>query len=522
MTIGRISESAEVRPRAPWRIARSKPACWDRPYGAFVGYLALTLYLFSPGRDTLPAAVVSTSVFIAVHLLFRANRFNAATPLCPTNIAQFLFMDQMIFMPLLVVYLGYDPGTLRFLPTRTAINTALLFSTVAYVSFAIAYQYRTVSYRRRPSKTIPYTGHSLLSARRTYFIAGAFAGVGLIGSVFFFASISSYLSYLSNPGLQFVGTDRTSGASLTQAMATFLRPFLGFAVVVAWSQWVSRERFNRTPVSTLVVTGGTLVCMLAANLSFNRGTMVMPIVALLAAFSSRVRRIPLSLMGLVGIPITFLVILFGTYRQQVLTTPGQQITNQGVASLAGQTDLNSQLQVYGAAPQYFGYLLDASGYTVDGTWGRSILGSVLSPVPLLGKTFRADSTVAHYNLLIYGSTVSADQIVPFAGELFWNFHLIGIVLGFLLLGLVAARLQRSFDAAISPLTAYIWCWMSLWALLLVIYSSGVTSQLYLQDFWPVYIWCGLEYLRRGRYARAATLSLNKRRPEFIVAPATDQ
>lgn len=515
MTIGRMYERAGVVPPVRPSVTGSGLARWDRPYGAYVGYLALIFYLFSPGRDSLPAAVVSTGVFIGVQLLLRANRFSAATPLCPTNIAQFLFMDQMILMPLLVVYFGYDPGTLPFLPTPTAINTALLLSTTAYVSFAVAYQYRTILYRRRPSITVPYTGHSLLAPRATYLVAGAFAGVGLIGFVFFFGSVSGYLSYLSNPGLQYAAPASTSSASLTQALATFLRPFLGFAVIVVWSQWLSRERFVRMPVRSLLVTGATLVCLLAANLNFNRGSMVMPIVALVAAFSGRVRRIPMSLMAAVGIPTAFLVILFGTYRHEILTSPGQQIPNQGVASLAAQTDLNSQLQVYGAAPQFLGYLLDASGYTVDETWGRSLLDSVLSPFPLLGKGFRTDSTVTRYNLLIYGSSVSQDQNVPFVGELFWNFHVAGIILCFFLLGLVAARLQRSFSTAISPLSAYVWCWISIWTLLLITGSSGVTSQLYLQDFWPVYVWCVLEYFRR---ARSAKLTLEKRRPRLNVRP----
>ena len=515
MTIGRINQGARIQSDVTYSVT----AGWDRPYGAFAGYVALIAYLFSPGRDTLPAAMISTGAFIAVQLLLPANRFSAATPICPKNIAQFLFTDQMILMPLLVVYFGYDPGTLRFLPTPTAINTALLFATMAYCSFAFAYQYRTVLYRRNPSTIVPYTGHSLLSTHKTYLVVASFAAVGLAGFVFFFGSVSGYLSYLSNPGIQYSGAVNKTSASLTQALATFWRPFLGFAAVVAWSKWISHERFTRMPVQSIIVTGGTMVCMVAANLNFNRGTMVMPIVALVAAFSSRVRRIPLTLMAVVGIPTGFLVILFGTYRHQILATPGQQTATLGVASLAGQTNLNTQLQVYGAAPQYFGYLLDVSGYTVDGSWGRSLLDSVLSPVPLLGKAFRADSTVAHYNLLIYGSTVSQDQNVPFVGELFWNFQVAGIVLGFFLLGVVAARLQRSFDAAVSPISAYVWCWMSIWTLLLITGSSGVTSQLYVQDFWPVYVWCGIEYLRRGRRARSAALSLKRRRSQLRVVSA---
>jgi hypothetical protein len=198
---------------------------------------------------------------------------------------------------------------------------------------------------------------------------------------------------------------------------------------LSFGQWLSRERFARMPVRSLLVTGATLVCLLAANLNFNRGSMVMPIVALVAAFSSRVRRIPFSVMGVIGLPTAFLVILFGTYRHEILTSPGQQIPNQGVASRGSDRSQQSVAGVRRGAT-ILGYLLDASGYTVDETWGRSLLDSVLSPFPLLGKGFRTDSTVTRYNLLIYGSSVSQDQNVPFVGELFWNFHVAGIILGF--------------------------------------------------------------------------------------------
>lgn len=478
---------------------RDEPA--DRvvntPYGALLGYVAVVLLLFSPGRDSLPAAVVSMGTYIGVHLLLRANRFQTQTPICPANIAQLLFFNQLVLMPLVDVYFGFDQGTLPYLPAETAINQALLYNTLAFLCFAIGYQYWVTRLRRKAVTTVPYTGHSLMSVRRIYLIASVFGVLGFFGFIFFFGSFSGYLSYLSTPIVE-----ETGSTSLTRALSIILRPCLGFTGVILWSSWISSgDRYARTPIRCVLVSLSLLGFLMATNLSFNRGGIIAPAVAFLAVFSSRVRRIPMSLIVSFAVPVGFLVFLFGTYRGHLRQYPGLPRQNQTISSLTAQTNLKFEVELYGAAPQFLGYLLEASDYSVDSTWGYSVLSSVLSPVPVLGKPFRADSTGARYNLLIYGSTISSDQIVPFVGELFWSYHAGGVILGFFVLGLVAGRLQRNFEASVSPLSVYVWTWISYWVLFLIQGSSAVTSQQFVTVFWPVYAWCAIELTRRVRSAR---------------------
>jgi len=467
---------------------------FDRPYGAFLGYVGVVLLLFSPDRDRLPAALASMGAYIAVHLLLRSNRFQTQTPICPANFAQVLFFNQLVLMPLVDVFFGFDQGTLPYLPTDSAINQALLYNTVAFLAFAIAYQYWDTRLRRKQSTTAPYTGHSLLSLRTTYLIAGIFGVIGVFGFIFFFGSLSGYLSYLSrNPVAEVPGS-----GSLTRVLSSTLRPFLGFTVVVLWSAWISRDRYARSPLRCILVSLGVLAFLMAANLSFNRGGIVAPAIAFLAAFSFRVRRIPMSLILSFALPVGFLLILFGTYRNQVLRYPGQPGQGPAIGTLAAQTNVKTVVELYGAAPQFLGYLLESTDYSVDGTWGYSVLSSILSPLPRLGAPFRPDSTLTHYNVLIYGPTGDLDQIVPFVGELFWSYQVGGVILGFFALGLVGARLQRNFELAISPLSAYVWVWMSYWVLFLVQDGSAVISQQFIYVFWPVYVWCAIELIRRQR------------------------
>ena len=80
----------------------------------------------------------------------------------------------------------------------------------------------------------------------------------------------------------------------------------------------------------------------------------------------------------------------------------------------------------------------------------------MSPVPVVGASFRPSSGVTFYNELVYGSANVVDQIIPFQGELFINFHLPGVLLGFFLLGVSIRWLQGRFDRAPTVLQAFAW------------------------------------------------------------------
>ena len=110
------------------------------------------------------------------------------------------------------------------------------------------------------------------------------------------------------------------------------------------------------------------------------------------------------------------------------------------------------------------------------------------PVPVLGSYFRADSAVTLYNHLIYKSDVSLDQIVPFAGELFLDFHLIGVVIGYGLLGRTVNTLQIRFLRSPNAFEAYLWCLVGLWTSFLVIGNLAILSQICLYFFWPFYLY----------------------------------
>jgi hypothetical protein len=119
-------------------------------------------------------------------------------------------------------------------------------------------------------------------------------------------------------------------------------------------------------------------------------------------------------------------------------------------------------------------------------YGKTLLPSLVYPIPVLGKPYRDISGPVIFNHLIYGDTDSIDQIIPLAGELYINFHLAGVVLGGMLLGSLLAWLHGKFLAAPSPVESYAWLMMALWTVFPG--SLSVTSQIYVYSFWPIYVY----------------------------------
>jgi hypothetical protein len=119
-------------------------------------------------------------------------------------------------------------------------------------------------------------------------------------------------------------------------------------------------------------------------------------------------------------------------------------------------------------------------------YGKTLLPSLVYPIPVLGKPFREISGPVILNELIYGDSDSVDQIIPLAGELYINFHLAGVILGGVLVGCLLAWLQGKFVAAPTGVESYAWLLMALWTVFPG--SLSVASQIYLYSFWPIYVY----------------------------------
>jgi hypothetical protein len=316
-------------------------------------------------------------------------------------------------------------------------------------------------------------------------LAIAFAGLGLFGIALAFHSPGAIVDYFRDAGSH-AGTQNEAGiAGPVRSASVALRPFLAFAFVVVWLHWLDERRPGQLLVwRTLLVIG--LVVLSSATYSYNRASLVAPVIAIVAVYGVRVRPLRFWALVLAGVLALGLLTFSRAYRGSDYTL-GQVITQSHARhEVLTNTDVSREIQIYTAAPQYLGYLFDQTGYVHHPHYGRTLVSSAMFPVPQLGKPFRDTSGVVIYNHAIYGQdSDTADQVIPFEGELFLDFALPGVVVGYLILGLAIAKVQRAFELAPDAFANYAWQYGAIWIGFLAVGSLAVFTQIALYFFWPL-------------------------------------
>src|SRR6266853_754192 len=432
-----------------------------------INAIAVIAFACTPVAEEYPLAVVSILAFLFAQAFLPACRISVTAPVCPANIAQGYHWVQLVLVTVLIGYFGFSQGTLPYLPSKGAINLAIVVDVVGYLSFCVAYQ----CFSRVTVESLPHE-----STAGTAYLIVPFAVLGLLGFLLAHGGVAEFIDYVSSPIQHRVRAEEPT--TLQGAAGSFLKHFLGFAVVLAWSWWLGKAR--RRKVSIIAVTAGVVIVLLVANFSYNRGTMLGPMVGLAAAFSVHVRRIPFKGVILAGVLALSMAFVFGWYRSNNLDIT--DLSASLVEDTGNRDGVVDFVQIYASAPQLAAYLIEC----LEGKfyYGKTLLPSLVYPIPVLGKPYRDTSGTGIFNELIYGDTDSPDQIIPLDGELYINFHLAGVVLGNVLLGWVLAWLQGKFAAAPNPVESYAWLMMALWTVFPG--SLPVISQMYAYSFWPIY------------------------------------
>jgi hypothetical protein len=475
----------------------------SRAWSFIVFVVVAAVFLSVPSENKYPGVLVGAFVFFLVQCFLPACRPVSGKLLCPWNWALFVFFLQLVLLPLSVLLFGPSQGVLPFLPSDRAINLAMLINTAAFTAFCGTYHF----FARR-SKVGQHSSTSQQDSR----VAGrapslayiALNGVvGLIGFFFAFGALSKVKEYFSDPAGYLSGFAGVSD-KLGLAAGTFLRPFLGICVVMLWCRWLDRRRSQRTKgLSSVVTTLAILAaCFSNATFNYNRGSLVVPLVAMLAVIVSGPSRVPRRTVisaGAIVLTVLLLMPFYGAYRSSNFT--GQELFNDPSVRdlLADKVQLSEMLQVYGGAPQYLGFFLEAGKWGANPQWGKVLVSSTLAPLPILGKPFRENSGTAIYNRLIYGPLDAEDQIAPFQGEAFLDFHLAGALVGFSLLGWIAFKLQTAFAQSQSFFEIFIWQYFSVWTLFLIFGSLSVVSQIFIYFCWPFYLY----FIYRRLHSRRA-------------------
>ena len=106
---------------------------------------------------------------------------------------------------------------------------------VLYLSFCVATSRARLAARRDPRR-----GRGPRRSRGAAYLILPFAALGLVGFLLAHGGIGGFLEYASSPTEERLRAEEAT--TLAGAAGTFLKHFLGFAVVLAWSWWLGKRR----------------------------------------------------------------------------------------------------------------------------------------------------------------------------------------------------------------------------------------------------------------------------------------
>ncbi|MEP7353100.1 MAG: hypothetical protein ABI824_07695 [Acidobacteriota bacterium] len=473
--------------------ALSRPAVqYGRPQWTLcLPLLTLTALVLAPPDLRLISSVFACITFVLMQWLIPECRFRKDNIYCAQNLAFALFLMRLVIVPVLIMAVGPVQSVLPFLPSKESMEWALVIDVFSFIGFCLGMRYMSA----RPLSRTHGTIAAALSRVPSRGLVIAFVVLGAIGFVVAFGSIGRFLEYFRDPYTDGQLTKELSG-SWKGFLGTVLRPFLAIGFVSVWARQLDIS-FHRNKAWKYLAGAAVLaVAIVIANLtfSFNRAAFLFPLASLIAVCNVRVKRISLAMIGtLAACAIPFLISL-GHYR----TTPVPVGVEYEVPKtlFASFEDLSEHIQIYMTGPQYTGFFYQETGWGQHLLGGSSLAASALSPIPILGKGSREISGLAIFNRAIYGNLGYEDQIIPLDCELFANFHLPGVVLGFFGLGMLLASLQRLFDSVTSAFGLFTIHYVGIWGAMLTVWSLAIYVQILFYFCIPFYTFLALNALRK--------------------------
>ena len=388
------------------------------------------------------------ALLLSLPALFGAGRvwFPALQPdgplLTPKNIALFVWFNKLVIIPVMLLVAGNRVAKFERLPSPLIWETAIL--SMAFLTFWVGCQ----GYENRHRLIISQPKEATRQPISIWFSV-AFLAVGFWALLYQFGSLAGYgqRAILKISAETF---NREMTGNVLGFAATLGARFLPFGVLAIWA--------GRSPVTGWHWKNGlALLACGAASLSSNRANLLYPTLAMLAVMlaGQRVRHKAIFLIP--AMPLLAGVFFFSLIRSQTTFA----IADVPVLAGAFWRGLDSLVMVY---QLYFGSLYQLTPVlTIDpALTDNTLLSSLLYSVPGVGRGFRETSGVIAYNAAIYGSVSHPDQVIPVAGEFFFNAGLPGVAASHLAIGAGFCWLNRQFSRAVSNgLSVEVGCWFYL-------------------------------------------------------------
>jgi hypothetical protein len=454
---------------------------------------ALTAIAASPADRRLYSCAVAAVVFSAMQWLLPKSRFRREDYFSPVNIALGLMLVKLIAAPMLIMAVGATNELFIGLPSRMSMEGAVLIDIVACVAlcFGVTFSPRIPG----GSKII-----QILSTPPAPVTILLYIAIGVAGFVLAFGTPGRLIQYFMEPA-SVADVTRELEGSWSGLLGVVLRPFFAFALIAWWARSVDAAR---RPMLVAIVAA---IGITAANLtySFNRAAFAFPVLTMVAVYSARIKRIPaFATASALAVLVPALFIL-GNYRAQVLAPPTAPKAHDAFETSVRET--SNTIQAYAGGPALAGLFFEESKWGARPYLGLTLLSSVISPIPMLGKNFRETSGSTIYNRTLYGLRGYEDQIIPLSAELFVNFHAAGVFAGFFLLGRLLGAAEQWFSRAGSAFGAFFVQYVFTWVAMLCVWSLSVFSQIAIYFLAPIYLYSfGVEARAWLRRLRAPSLA----------------
>jgi hypothetical protein len=427
---------------------------------------------------TAPVSLVS---FFLGQLLVKGGRFDTTHLISPKNMALFLLFGALVISPISALYSGLIRGKLPVMPGPVELNIAVIIYNASYWAllggFAIAERHAPRSWPAAPV---------ICSEKRQKLLLLGACLCGFFGIYLRFGSIGGMLAFYSETSnLSTIHKD----LSLTQTVGQLLRPCAYFGMLALWANWVSLTGRERARVRTVVLSAIWLLAVIVANLSFNRGSLVLAVFGMVAIYSAIVRHVRWWVLLAGGTVLWAALVILGEVRAS------QAAATEAYASISIKDELlieNKfvyQAQIYLSGPQFLGFVVREIGLTGPYRLGGTFVASLVAPIPFFGAPVREHTGMSIFNDLVYGrSSLVVDQIFPSQGEVLLNFGVFGILPFYFAIGVGVAFIHCRFVAAVRfrmGAVALAWLFIGYWFSMSVIGCVAVVSQFFIYNAPPL-------------------------------------
>ena len=243
---------------------------------AFLGVVLLSGTRGLTNLDMYPTLAIGPVFFVAVQLISPRTRFRMDVPLCPANWAWLLFTIVLVLQPALVIIFGPAPGELYSFPGPGAVQEAFVLSVSGLPGVCGRAHHCASTTAYRPFDR-NHDGRRF--ARRDCRVRARWRGRHGVAvhvtrrAVLYFSG--AYTSQVSA---------NASSASLASVASTFLRPLGAYGLILFWARTAESTRIHR--IRLVVCGAGALVIL--ATYDYNRASVVIPLVALVAAYGRHI------------------------------------------------------------------------------------------------------------------------------------------------------------------------------------------------------------------------------------------